>query len=254
MSMLISIITVTYNADKTLGKLLAETAQVLSKYPDVEHVIVDGASTDKTLEIIKAYSRISPNIKFVSEPDAGIYNAMNKGVAMSSGEYIIHLNGDDWILDLAVFSELHAYLLRETPVILSTPVEIYDGDRLYRTLPARPVNAFHAKFGFHFPHQGTFFSRKLFQQMGGYNEKIGYIADKIFGFQLLDVLPSSALHAINKVAFAQSAGGVSSRSSLTPLKTFVLTIQSTKQVQFKHPISRAIFNLFFKLWMLLGFK
>jgi glycosyltransferase involved in cell wall biosynthesis len=252
--MLISIITVTHNADKTLGKLLAETAQVLSKYADVEHVIVDGASADKTVEMIKAYSRLSPNINFVSEPDTGIYNAMNKGIDLASGEYIIHLNGDDWISDLAILDELHDYLLRKKPIILSTPVQIYDGDRLYRTLPAKPINAFHAKFGFHFPHQGTFFSRKLFQQVGGYNEKIGYIADKIFGFQVLDVLPASALHAINKVAFAQSAGGVSSRSSLTPLKTFVLTIQSTKQVQFKHPMSRAIFNLFFKLWMLLGFK
>ena len=252
--MLISIITVTYNADKTLGKLLGNVAQVLNLFADVEHVIVDGASTDKTMEMLAAYSRLSDNVKFISEPDTGIYNAMNKGVQLSSGQYVIHLNGDDWISDIAVFSELHRYLLDQHPLVLSTPVEIYEGNSLYRTLPAKPINAFHAKFGFHFPHQGTFFSKKLFLEIGVYNEHIGYIADKIFGFQLLDVLPPSQLHAISRVAFAQSAGGVSSRSSLTPLKTFLLTIHSAKRVQFKHPIARAVFNLVFKFWMLLGIK
>lgn len=252
--MLISIVTVTYNADKTLGKLLTNMRQVLSAFADVEHVIVDGASTDKTVEMLETYLHFSPNIKLLSEPDDGIYNAMNKGVQISSGEYILHLNGDDWISDFEVFDELRNYLLHHHPLILSTPVEIYEGDRLYRTLPAQPINAFHAKFGFHFPHQGTFFCRKLFLEVGSYNERIGYIADKIFGFQLLDVLPPSAFHAVNKVAFSQSSGGVSSRSSLTPLKTFILTIQSAKYVKFKHPIARPVFNLVFKLWMLLGFK
>jgi len=252
--MLISIVTVTYNADKTLGKLLLNAAQVLARFEDVEHVIVDGASSDKTVEIIEAYARLSPNVKFLSEPDSGIYNAMNKGIQLSSGEYILHLNGDDWISDVTAFHELYDYLRCHHPLILSTPVEIYDADRLYRTLPAKPINSFHAKFGFHFPHQGTFFSRKLFLEVGGYNERIGYIADKIFGFQLLDVLQPSMLHAVNKVAFAQSAGGVSSHSSLTPLRTFILTVQSAKSVQFKHPIARAVFNLVFKLLMLLGLK
>jgi glycosyltransferase involved in cell wall biosynthesis len=252
--MLISIITVTYNADKTLAKLLANAAKVLDAFADVEHIIVDGASTDKTVEMLVAYSRLCANVKFISEPDTGIYNAMNKGVQLSSGQYVLHLNGDDWISDIAVFAELHRYLLEQHPVVLSTPVEIYEGNRRYRTLPAKPLNAFHAKFGFHFPHQGTFFSRKLFLEVGAYNEHIGYVADKIFGFQLLDLLPPSQLHAISRVAFAQSAGGVSSRSSLTPLKTFLLTIQSARRVQFKHPIARAVFNLVFKLWMLLGIK
>ncbi len=252
--MLISIVTVTYNADKTLGKLLENAAQVLSAFADVEHVIVDGASTDKTIEMLSVYSRLSANVKFISEPDTGIYNAMNKGVQLSSGQYVLHLNGDDWISDIAVFAELHRYLLDQHPLVLSTPVEIYEGNRLYRTLPAKPINAFHAKFGFHFPHQGTFFSKKLFLEVGVYNEHIGYVADKIFGFQLLDVLHPSQLHAVSRVAFAQRAGGVSSRSSLTPLKTFLLTIHSAKRVQFKHPIARAVFNLVFKLWMLLGIK
>jgi glycosyltransferase involved in cell wall biosynthesis len=163
--MLISIITVTFNADKTLAKLLANAAKVLDVFADVEHIIVDGASTDKTVGMLEAYSRLSANVKFISEPDTGIYNAMNKGVQLSSGQYVLHLNGDDWISDIAVFAELHRYLLDQHPVVLSTPVEIYEGNRLYRTLPAKPINAFHAKFGFHFPHQGTFFSKKLFLEV-----------------------------------------------------------------------------------------
>lgn len=249
--MLISIITVTYNAEKTISRLLEKTKVVLEKYADVEHVIIDGASTDETVKIATLYSNVSRNVKLLSESDDGIYHAMNKGVALSSGEYILHLNGDDWIANLRGFDELHKYLLEKGPVVLSTPVAIYDGDRLFRMLPAKPVNSFHAKFGFHFPHQGTFFSRALFKLNGGYNENIGYVADKIFCFQLLDILPLASLHFIDNVTFAQASGGVSSRSSLTPLQTFILTIKSSKRTPFKNPLLRSVFNLVFKFWLLI---
>jgi glycosyltransferase involved in cell wall biosynthesis len=252
-TVLISIVTVTYNADKTLAKLFAATQFVLEKYQDVEHVIVDGASTDTTIEIANRYVNSHVNAKFLSEPDDGIYNAMNKGLSLASGEYILHLNGDDWISDLHGFDAMYEILRRKHPLVLSSPVVICKGEDIYRVLPAKPVNKFHAKYGFHFPHQGTFFSRQVFKLTNGYNERIGYIADKIFCYQLLDKLSSDAVVFFDKVVFAQAMGGVSSRSSLTPIRTFLLTIKASRKVDFKNPMLRAFFNLVFKLSLFLNF-
>lgn len=249
--MFISIVTVTFNVDQSLHKLLASTKAVLEKYDDVEHIIIDGVSTDATVAMATQYANSNPNVYFLSEPDGGIYNAMNKGISLSSGEYIHHLNGDDWIDDLDGFDTMYNILKNKLPFVLSSPVAIYAGQHVYRVLPSQPINEFHRKFGFHFPHQGTFFARQVFDLAKGYNERVGYVADKIFCFQLLDTLSLASVLSYDKVTFAQAAGGVSSRSILTPIQTFILTIQASKQVPFKHPIARAFFNLVFKLWLFL---
>ena len=99
--MKLSIITINYNNAEGLRKTLASVAS--QTYADIEHVIVDGGSTDGSVEVIREYeqslaSRLSPlasNLKWISEPDKGIYNAMNKGIRMATGEYIQILNSGD---------------------------------------------------------------------------------------------------------------------------------------------------------------
>ena len=84
-----SIITVTYNAEATLERTLESVAQ--QTYPDIEHLIIDGASKDKTLEIARRY----PHAHVVSEPDKGLYDAMNKGLQRATGDYLCFLNAGD---------------------------------------------------------------------------------------------------------------------------------------------------------------
>jgi glycosyltransferase involved in cell wall biosynthesis len=93
--MKISIITVCYQASKTIRRCIESvTSQV---YADIEYIIIDGQSTDGTLEILGEYSnKIS---HWISEPDKGIYDAMNKGIRMASGDIIGFLNADDWFAD-----------------------------------------------------------------------------------------------------------------------------------------------------------
>ena len=99
--MKLSIITINYNNAEGLRKTLASVAS--QTYADIEHIIVDGGSTDGSVEVIREYeqslaSRLSPlasNLKWVSEKDTGIYNAMNKGIRMATGEYIEILNSGD---------------------------------------------------------------------------------------------------------------------------------------------------------------
>ena len=87
--MKISIITVTYNAEATIGRTLESVAQ--QTHPDVEHLIIDGASTDRTLDIARRY----PHAIISSEPDKGLYDAMNKGLKKATGDYLCFLNAGD---------------------------------------------------------------------------------------------------------------------------------------------------------------
>lgn len=88
-----SVITVSYNAAKTI----ARTAASLQNYPKelLEWLVIDGASTDGTVELLKSLSR--PPDVLVSEKDAGLYDAMNKGVGLANGQYLLFLNSDDWL-------------------------------------------------------------------------------------------------------------------------------------------------------------
>lgn len=89
--MTLSIITVTYNAEKTLPFTLKSVAE--QTYPDIQYILIDGRSTDKTLSVIEE-STVSIHA-LVSEPDRGLYDAMNKGAALATGDYICFLNAGD---------------------------------------------------------------------------------------------------------------------------------------------------------------
>lgn len=89
--MKISVITVCLNAQDTIQETLYSVAS--QSYKNIEHIIIDGSSKDKTLEVINSFER--DNLKVVSEEDSGIYEAMNKGINMASGDYLFFLNAND---------------------------------------------------------------------------------------------------------------------------------------------------------------
>lgn len=95
----ISVITCTFNAEQVLAKTLESVAQ--QSYPEVEHIIIDGCSTDKTLAMVRSYQAQqqvinSPHhISMVSEPDKGLYDAMNKGIEKATGHYLVFMNAGD---------------------------------------------------------------------------------------------------------------------------------------------------------------
>ena len=118
-----SIITVTYNA----GKVLEDTIQsiVTQTYKNIEYIIVDGASTDNTLQIVEKYGHHIH--KVVSEPDKGLYDAMNKGMKLATGDYLCFLNaGDSFHEDDTLQLMVHSITGNELPDILYGETAIVD--------------------------------------------------------------------------------------------------------------------------------
>ena len=133
-----SIVTITYNADNVLGKTVDSVFS--QTYPHVEHVIIDGASTDDTLQVAQDYMQRlyaasnGHEIRIVSEPDNGLYDAMNKGLRQVSGDYVLFLNAGDFFPDSEVLSNiarnvgLEGVSREKLPVVLYGNTDIVDND------------------------------------------------------------------------------------------------------------------------------
>lgn len=120
-----SVITVTYNA----AKVLEDTIQsiVTQTYKNVEYIIVDGGSTDGTLEIVNKYKEHIHTV--VSEPDKGLYDAMNKGIALAGGDYLCFLNAGDGLHEDDTLQQMvHSLTGKELPDVLYGETEIVDSE------------------------------------------------------------------------------------------------------------------------------
>lgn len=136
-----TVITITYNAEKVLERTLQSVLTQI--YEDVEHLIIDGASKDKTLALAEAYKKASDDsgqghkVIIKSEPDEGIYDAMNKGLTQASGDYIVFMNAgdffpqDDTLEEIAHRCHLNELPSAELPAVLYGNTDIVDGEGRY---------------------------------------------------------------------------------------------------------------------------
>ena len=118
--MKVSVITVCYNAEEDIEKTLLSV--IKQSYKDFEYIVVDGKSKDRTMEIVNRYSkRIT---RMASELDTGIYNAMNKGVRMATGDYCIFMNAGDTFAGAEVLKQVVPFLTGEFDVIVGREISI----------------------------------------------------------------------------------------------------------------------------------
>jgi len=173
--MKISIITITYNSAKTLPRALASVQG--QTYDDIEHILVDGASTDGTVALIEAYAAKHKNVRYVSEPDEGIYNALNKGIAMATGDVIGFLHSDDVLFAPDSIEHIAATFETSEAEVVYGDLQYCRGNRVVRHWQSNHFNPCSLKYGWMPPHPTVYVRKSVYEQVGPYDEWFRISAD-----------------------------------------------------------------------------
>ncbi|MGI4879137.1 MAG: glycosyltransferase family 2 protein [Janthinobacterium lividum] len=172
--MKVSIITVAWNAAATIADTLRSVAA--QSHADLEHIVVDGASTDGTVAIVEAEA--TARTRLISEPDKGLYDAMNKGIAAATGDVIGFLNADDFYCRTDATALLGAGIGDGDAVSAGVAiVTAADPTRLTRAYPSMPFASWMLRFGHMPPHPGFYARRAAFDRVGGFDTAIRIGAD-----------------------------------------------------------------------------
>lgn len=182
--MKISIITVCKNAENAIERTVLSVVTQNCFNENIEYVVIDGVSTDKTLEIIKQYAEKYP-IKWISEPDSGIYNAMNKGIKMATGEHLLFLNAGDYLIHYNVIKSLmNLFENGEFDVIYGNTLSINPMSEQYWIKATENPDIFFF-FNDSLAHQAVFYKKTLFDKFGSYDETFKILADNVFNKKIV---------------------------------------------------------------------
>lgn len=174
--MKISIITASYNSAENIAFALKSVA--MQQYPDIEHIIIDGNSSDETVTIVADFPHVS---KLVSEPDLGIYDAMNKGISLATGDVVGILNSDDYYVADDIIGKV-AQIFKDNPAIDCLYADL---DYVSKTNTSRTVRKWKSGYynersfymGWMPPHPTFFVRRALYERYGNFNLTLKTAAD-----------------------------------------------------------------------------
>src|SRR5260221_859630 len=202
----ITVITVTKNSGASLQRCITSVAEQTHAW--TEYIIVDGASTDHTLATIERHSHTVS--RYISESDTGIYNAMNKGLRLATGDYIHFLGADDYFLDSGVLSGV-AEVLEAPPdcglAYGGISVRFPDGsERLH--MPPPPEEALDVLVCGCLPHQASFASRRTFELAGGFNERYRIAGDYDWFLRVV-THPQVLVNRFERIVASYNFNGVS---------------------------------------------
>lgn len=208
--MKITIITVAFNAAETIADTLRSVSE--QTYEDIEHILIDGASTDATMSIVKQQG--AHLARCLSEPDRGIYDAMNKGIVLATGDIIGFLNADDFYASDDALEKIAA-------AFADPLIDACYGDLLYvrKNNPSSIVRYWRSsryqpgsfRKGWCPPHPTFFVRRKIYEQYGGFSLDYRIAADTEIMFRLLEVKGISSVY-IPETIIKMRTGGESNKS------------------------------------------
>lgn len=208
--MRISVITVSYNSAPTIADTLCSVAK--QTYPDIEHLVIDGFSTDQTVKVVEA--NWHPNLILSSEPDAGIYDAMNKGLTKATGEIIGFLNADDFFADAHVLARVAKAFEADSRIEACFGDLVYvteDNRKVVRYWKSRPYEKGCFARGWSPAHPTFYIRRSALNRFGQFDLTYRLAADTEFMMRYLERGAVLSVH-IPHVQVRMRLGGATNQS------------------------------------------
>lgn len=243
--MRVSIITVCFNSSAHIGDALGSVDEQL--WPDLEHLIIDGKSTDRTLEVVDRYPQ--PWRRVISESDFGIYDAMNKGLALATGDVVGFLNSDDMYADPKVIERVaKAFCNPEIDVVYGDLVFVArkNIDKVIRTWTSCAYSQGLCRRGWMPPHPTLFVRRNVYEKFGGYDTSFPAAADFEMALRLLEKAQLRSVY-IPVIQVRMRMGGQSTRSIRSIVSGNVEVSRACQKHGFKGGLCFAILRLLSKV-------
>ena len=237
--MKLSIITVCLNSEATIADCIKSVRS--QNFLDYEHIIIDGKSTDKTLDLINTFK--SENCVVISEEDSGIYHEINKGIALSNGELIGILNSDDYYPRPDVLEEVVEIYESTNSSIISGSIYFVDSEnKKRRYINPKNFRTWMLYFGWMLPHTSTFIASDLYRNHGLYCNVLSTAADYDFFIRLL-LKRSKSFHACNNHWVTMRLGG----ATTSGFKSYLMTTQQMYQAIKRNGYFTSYLLLFIRL-------
>lgn len=244
--MKISIITICFNSSKTIEKTFQSIKN--QSYQNIEYIVVDGASSDDTLKIIKNYNSIIS--KYISESDKGLYDAMNKGIAIATGDIIGILNSDDIFSDMFVLENIAKFHQEnDIDASIGNITQFNESGRTVRKYSSKNWTPENLKIGFMPPHPSIFFKRDLFENYGKY--RLDFISGADYELIIRFFLTNKIIWKYSGITTtAMLIGGISSSG----FKSYKLISGEIKKALELNDIKFSYFKVLSRvIWKLNGF-
>ncbi|MBC8034538.1 MAG: glycosyltransferase [Chitinophagaceae bacterium] len=215
MALKISIITVSCNSASTIRDTLECVAA--QNYPFLEHIIIDGGSSDNTLDIIKEFEHVA---RVVSEKDNGLYDAMNKGLSIASGDIIGILNSDDVYTETSVLSKVAAMFQSSGAMTVYGDLQYVkqeDPNKVIRYWKSGPYKMSSFYYGWMPPHPAFFVKKEVYDKVGYFSTGLRSAADYEIMLRILVRHKYSAAY-LPEVLVKMRMGGLSNNSLINRIK------------------------------------
>ena len=252
--MSISIVTITLNSENTIDRCLRSVANQIHK--PAEYLVIDGSSSDRTLEMVEPYKKKKVVDKAISKKDRGISHAFNRGIAAANEKYICLINSDDWIEPNYIEEAEKIIRISEPDIILGTLVFVKGNN--HRTIQPKLPSEFPIKNwkNFRVNHPGSIIKKELLNKVGCYDEKYQYAMDVDLMLKLLKLSPTIAVMSNSKVF--QGGEGVSQTHiaesllevALIELKFGRSVVKTSFALLFR--IAKSLLKLFLIRWKLMS--
>lgn len=206
--MKLSIITINYNEASALQQTINSVRS--QTYQDYEHIIIDGGSTDESVDIVKNYAAEYPVLKWGSEKDGGVYDAQNKGVKRAEGEYCFFLNAGDVFASAQVLEKMLS-MPTQADLLYGNLIVVQEGKHV-RFCKGVEQPTFLDLYNSCLKHQATFIKRSLFERFGVYDASLRIVADWEWFFRVAAFHDDVILEYRNVDIAEFDNNGISSRS------------------------------------------